>query len=86
MTDKLRSTDANNVLSNPAYKKAMEKIERNLEEKVKSCPPNDPKMAQSVVLAKQIFYGIQRELVRIMNDVEREPNLKEVSKTSVFKR
>jgi len=86
MTDKLRNTDANNVLSNPAYKKAMEKIERNLEEKLKGCAPNDPKMAQSVVLAKQIFYGIQRELVRIMNDVEREPNLKEIKKTSVFKR
>lgn len=82
----LRSTDANNVLSNHAYKKAVEKIDKHLENQIRSCNPDDKDMAQRVVLAKQIFHGLQRELVRIMEDGEREPVIKEINKTSVFKR
>lgn len=84
--DKPRHADARAVLSNDAYKYAIAKIGEALENYVKTCKPEDREMAQRVVIAKQIFYGLQREIEKILETPEHKPALREVKKTSVFRR
>lgn len=84
--DKPRHADAQAMLSNPAYHWALEKIGNSLEGQLKSCRPDDKEMAQRVVLAKQIFYGIQREIEKLLDNPEHKPIIREVKKKSVFNR
>lgn len=79
-------TDAKHVLDNQAYRLAWEKINTKLDRLMANVDPTDKDAAQRVVIAKQIQWGLKRELEKIMETPEKPVKLKEVKKERIFRR
>lgn len=83
------ASDARQVLENKAYKLAYDRLSQHLDSKILACNPDDKEQAHRVVLAKQIFSGLKRELERMIQDGQvSEIQLNEIEKRkkSVFRR
>lgn len=64
-TDIRRGQAAKELLENPAFQEAIDKLGAHLESKVLGCDPDNLRQAQRVVLAKQILRGLVREIQRV---------------------
>lgn len=58
------------IIESGPYLAATERMTAHLEAQLLSCNPDDKEKTQRVVLAKQIFKGIQREFARLIQDGE----------------
>ena len=91
MTDEqraIRGNQARDLLDNPLLKDAFEAVDRYLDNQALACNPDDRDQAQRVILSKQIFQALRREIVRIVEDGQiATVRLREVErKRGLFKR
>lgn len=79
-----RVVKAREILENPEFKAALNRVGEKIESQVLQCDPNNKDHTQRIVIAKQILAGIERELCRVIEgweaDKEVEIHLKEVEK------
>lgn len=61
---------ARDLLENPLVKNAFSRVSEYLEKQALACNPDDAAMTQRVVVSKQIFQAIKREIERVIEDGE----------------
>jgi hypothetical protein len=86
--EQLRGKDAQQLLQNPAFKMAMDKVSAYLESKAQTCDPDNKEMAQRIIIAKQIHAKLIQELVKLVENGEYSIDMhKEIEpKVRIFKR
>jgi len=65
---RINANEARQLLENKHFKEAFEAVGEYLENKALSCDPDNKEQAQRVVIAKQIFVSIRREIERKLDD------------------
>ena len=62
--------EALSIVSNTAFRHAMDKVADYIESQAISCDPDDSKRAQRIIIAKQIQASFSREIRRIIDNGE----------------
>lgn len=86
---RIKGNDAQALLNNSLLRAAFDAVDAKLESYILTCDPDDKDRAQRVVLGKQIFKGIRREIERIVEDgqvADFQISELEKQKKSIFKR
>lgn len=81
-----RAEDAKQLLSNPLLREAFEAVSSYLEAQALGCDPDNRDKAQRVILGKQIFAAIKREIQRhIENGSVAQIQIAELEKRKRFR-
>lgn len=65
---KFLAADAKALLENKLLQDAFRQVGEYLDSQALSCDPDNASKAQRIVIAKQILYGIKREIERVVED------------------
>lgn len=65
---KFHAADAKALLDNKLLKEAFKQVGDYLDAQALGCDPDNATKAQRIVIAKQILYGIKREIERVVED------------------
>jgi hypothetical protein len=82
MSDEYTGKDAKFILNSDAHKKAIAKLNDDLESKIQACDPKDKDLAQVLIINKQAIASITKAYDSLIDDTDFNIVLMDMSKSA----